>query len=57
MKQEKTISLAESSELSINKLISEVLNKGQISDVEFYLILCGVQQSHSLKKGQRSEAS
>ena len=54
-KHEKTVSLAESSQLSISKLISKALNDGQISDVEFNLILREVEQYHSLKNGLRKE--
>ena len=54
-KHEKTVSLAESSQLSICKLISKAMNDGQISDVEFNLILREVEQYHSLKNGLRKE--
>ena len=54
-KHEKTVSLAESSQLSISKLISKAMNDGQISDVEFNLILREVEQYHSLKNGLRKE--
>ena len=49
-KHEKTVSLAESSALSISKLISKALIDGSISDVEFTLILKEVEQYHSLTK-------
>ena len=54
-KHKKTVSLAESSQLSISKLISKAMNDGQISDVEFNLILREVEQYHSLKNGLRKE--
>ena len=54
-KHEKTISLAESSSISISKLISKALNDVRISDVAFDLILREVEQYHSLKKGLRSK--
>lgn len=53
-RSQKIISLAESSVLSISKLISKALNDGRISDTEFNLILREVEQYHSLKKGLRS---
>ena len=43
-KHKKTVSLAESSQLSISKLISKALNDGEISDAEFDLILREVKQ-------------
>jgi len=43
-KHEKTVSLAESSNFSISKLISKALNDRPISDVEFDLIPHKVQQ-------------
>ena len=42
-KHEKTVSLAESSQLSISKLISKAFNAVQISDAEFNLILREVE--------------
>ena len=54
-KHEKTVSLAESSQLSISKLISKALNDGQISDAEFNFILREVEQYHSLMNGLRKE--
>ena len=47
--------VAESSQLSISKLISKALNDGQISDVEFNLILREVEQYNVLKNGLRKE--
>ena len=47
--------VAESSQLSISKLISKALNDGQISDVEFNLILREVEQYNVLKNGRRKE--
>lgn len=54
-KREKTVSLAESSQLSISKLISKAMNDGHISDAEFNLILREIEQYHSLKSGLRKE--
>ena len=54
-KHEKTVSLAESLQLSISKLISKAMNDGQISDAEFNLILREVEQYNVLKNGLRKE--
>ena len=54
MEDEKTVSLVESWQLSISKLISKALNGGQISDAEFDLTLSEAEQYHSLKEGLRS---
>ena len=56
-KHEKTVSLVESSALSISKLISKALNDCRISDTEFNLILREVEQYHLLKKGLRSSST
>jgi len=42
-RSQEIISLAESSALSISKLISKALNDGRISDTEFNLILREVE--------------
>jgi len=55
-KHKKTISLIESSNLSINKLISKASNDNYVSDVEFDLILREVKQ-YGIMKGLRSNAS
>ena len=47
--------VAESSQLSISKLISKALIDGQISDVEFNLMLSEVEQNNVLKNGLRKE--
>ena len=52
MEDEKTVSLAESSQLSISKLISKVLNDGHISDAEINLILWEVEQYHLRSEGK-----
>ena len=56
MEDKKTVSLAESSQLSISKLISKVLNDGQISDAEINLSLWEVEQYH-LRSGGKEIAS
>ena len=47
--------VAESSQLSISKLISKALIDGQISDVEFNLMLSEVEQNNVLKNGLGKE--
>ena len=54
-KHEKTISLAESLQLSICKLIWKAMNDSQISDMEFNLILREVEQFNVSKNGLRKE--
>ena len=54
-KHEKTISLAESNHLSVNRLVSKALNDGSISDVEFKLILREIENYYSLKDQLRRE--
>ena len=55
-KHEKTISLAESKHLSVNRLVSKALADGSISDVEFNLILREIENYYSLKGQLRREA-
>ena len=55
-KHEKTVSLTESKHLSVSRLISKALNDGSISDVEFNIILCEVENYYSLKGQLRSKA-
>ena len=54
-KREKTISLAESKHLSVSRLVSKALTDGEISDVEFNLILREIENYYSLKGQLRRE--
>ena len=54
-KHKKTISLAESKHLSVSRLVSKALTDGEVSDVEFNLILCEVENYYSLKDQLRRE--
>ena len=49
VKHEKTISLAESKHLSVSRLVSKALSDGEVSDVEFNLILREIDNYNSLK--------
>ena len=55
-KHEKTISLAESKHLSVSRLVSKALTDGEVSDVEFNLILREIENYYSLKGQLRREA-
>ena len=48
-KHEKTISLAESKHLSVSRLVSKAMSDGEITDVEFNLILREIENYYSLK--------
>ena len=54
-KHDKTVSLAESKHLSVSRLVSKALTDGSISDVEFTLILCEIDNYYSLKGQLRRE--
>ena len=54
-KHEKTISLAESSHLSVSRLISKALKDGFISDVEFDSILREIEKYFSMKERLRNK--
>ena len=54
-KHEKTISLAESKHLSVSRLVSKALSDGEVSDVEFNLILREIENYYSLKGQLRRE--
>ena len=54
-KHEKTVSLAESKNLSVSRLVSRALTDGSISDVEFNLILREIDNYYSLKGQLRRE--
>ena len=54
-KHEKTISLAESNHLSVIRLVSKALTDGEVSDVEFNLILREIENYYSLKGQLRRE--
>ena len=54
-KHEKTISLAESKHLSVSRLVSKALTDGEVSDVEFNLILREIENYYSLKGQLRRE--
>ena len=54
-KHEKTVSLAESSHLTMSRLISKALKDGFISDVEFDLILREVEKYFSMKERLRNK--
>ena len=54
-KHEKTVSLAESKHLSVNRQVSKALNDGIISDAEFNLILHEIENYYSLKGQLRRE--
>ena len=54
-KHEKTVSLAEATHLSINRLVPKALNDAVISDTEFNLIVREVE-NYSLKTQLRSKA-
>ena len=54
-KHEKTISLAESKHISISRLVSKALTDGEVSDVEFNLILREIDNYYSLKGQLRRE--
>ena len=56
-KHEKTVSLAESSHLTMSRLISKALKDGFISDVEFDLILREVEKYFSMKERLRNKQS
>ena len=55
IKHEKTISLAESKHLSVSRLVSKALTDGEVSDVEFNLILREIENYYSLKGQLRRE--
>ena len=55
-KHEKTISLAESKHLSVSRLVLKALADGEVSDVEFNLILREIENYYSLKGQLRREA-
>ena len=54
-KHEKTVSLAESQHLSVSRLVSKALTDGEVSDVEFNLILREIDNYYSLKGQLRRE--
>ena len=54
-KHEKTISLAESKLLSVSRLVSKALTDGEVSDVEFNLILREIENYYFLKGQLRRE--
>ena len=54
-KHEKTISLAESKHLSVSRQVSKALTDGEVSDVEFNLILREIENYYSLKGQLRRE--
>ena len=54
-KHEKTISLAESSHLSVSRLISKALKDGFISDGEFDSILREIEKYFSMKESLRNK--
>ena len=54
-KHEKTISLAESKHRSVSRLVSKALTDGEVSDVEFNLILREIENYYSLKDELRRE--
>ena len=54
-KHEKTISLAESKHLSVRRQVSKALTDGEVSDVEFNLILREIENYYSLKGQLRRE--
>ena len=55
IKHEKTVSLAESSHLSVNRLISKALKDGFISDGEFDSILREIEKYFSMKERLRNK--
>ena len=54
-KHEKTVSLAESKHISISRLVSKAMSDGEVSDVEFNLILSEMDNYYSLKGKLRME--
>ena len=54
-KHEKTISLAESQHLSVSRLVSKAMIDGEVSDLEFNLILREIDKYNSLKSQLRRE--
>ena len=54
-KHEKTISLAESQHLSVSKLVSKAMIDGEVTDLEFNLILREIENYNSLKCQLRRE--
>ena len=54
-KHEKTVSLAESKNLSVSRLVSKALTDGEVSDAEFNLILREIENYYSLKGQLRRE--
>ena len=54
-KHEKTVSLAESKHISISRLVSKAMSDGEVSDVEFNLILREIENYYSLKGQLRME--
>ena len=54
-KHEKTVSLAESQHLSVSRLVSKAMNDGEVSDLEFNLILREIDNYYSLKGQLRRE--
>ena len=54
-KHEKTVSLAESKHISISRLVSKAMSDGEVSDVEFNLILREIENYYSLKGQLRRE--
>ena len=54
-KHEKTVSLAESKHLSVSRLVSKALTDGEVSDLEFNLILREIDNYYSLKGQLRRE--
>ena len=53
VKHEKTISFAESKHLSVSRLVSKAMTDGEVSDVEFNLILREIDNYNSLKSQLR----
>ena len=54
-KHEKTVSLAESKHLSVSRLVFKALTDGEVSDVEFNLVLREIDNYYSLKGQLRRE--
>ena len=54
-KHEKTVSLAESKHISISRLVSKAMTDGEVSNVEFNLILREIENYYSLKGQLRRE--
>ena len=54
-KHEKTVSLAESKHISISRLVSKAMTDGEVSNIEFHLILREIENYYSLKGQLRRE--